>query len=63
MGKAGAHGRLLAKAGPGHPVHRNAFSRGAKGKCGVYFPVTDFHSSAGGNLWQGNVWDEATVRP
>jgi hypothetical protein len=42
----------------------NVFSRGRNGKCGGYFPVTDFDRSAPGNVWSGNVWDNGgTVSP
>ncbi|MET0188601.1 MAG: DUF4082 domain-containing protein [Pseudonocardia sediminis] len=42
----------------------NVFSRGKTGKCGYWFPIADFDSSAPGNVWQGNVWDDGgTVRP
>lgn len=42
----------------------NVFSRGRNGKCGYYFPVTDFDRNAPGNVWSGNVWDNGgTVNP
>lgn len=42
----------------------NVFSRGPGGKCGYYFPVTDFLRNAPGNVWSGNVWDNGgTVNP
>lgn len=42
----------------------NVFSRGTNGKCGVYFPVTDWNSSAPGNVWEGNTWDDGRpLRP
>lgn len=42
----------------------NVFSRGRGGKCGYYFPVTDFDRNAPGNVWSGNVWDNGgTVNP
>lgn len=42
----------------------NTFERGPGGKCGSYFPITDFDPGAPGNLWTGNVWaDGGTVPP
>ena len=42
----------------------NVFSRGRNGKCGIFFPVTDFDRNAPGNVWSGNVWDNGgTVNP
>lgn len=42
----------------------NVFSRGSNGKCGLFFPVTDFDRNAPGNVWSGNVWDNGgTVGP
>jgi hypothetical protein len=35
----------------------NVFERGANNKCGVYGPATSFQSSAEGNVWRDNVWD------
>jgi hypothetical protein len=31
------------------------------GKCGYYFPVTDYKASAPGNQWVGNRWDDGTT--
>jgi hypothetical protein len=39
----------------------NVFERGANGKCGVYGPATAFQSSATGNVWSGNRFDDGTV--
>jgi hypothetical protein len=39
----------------------NIFERGANGKCGVYGPITAFQSSATGNVWTGNRFDDGTV--
>lgn len=36
----------------------NVFQRGPGGKCGFYFPVTDFDSSRPGNEWTNNRWDD-----
>lgn len=42
----------------------NVFERNAGGKCGFYFPVTDFDPSRPGNVWTGNTWaDGGTVPP
>ena len=42
----------------------NVFERGTNGKCGVYFPVTDFDTSAPGNVWQNNTWSTGgAVKP
>jgi hypothetical protein len=39
----------------------NVFERGANGKCGVYGAITSFQTTAAGNVWSGNVWDDGTV--
>ncbi|WP_345523248.1 hypothetical protein [Nocardioides conyzicola] len=39
----------------------NVFERGTNGKCGVYGPATSFQSSATGNLWTGNRFDDGTT--
>lgn len=39
----------------------NVFERGANRKCGVYGPVTSFQSSATGNYWSGNKFDDGVV--
>ena len=39
----------------------NVFERGANGKCGVYGPVTSFQTSATGNTWSGNAFDDGTA--
>lgn len=39
----------------------NVFERGPNGKCGVYGAITSFQSSAEGNVWSGNVFDDGTV--
>jgi len=39
----------------------NVFERGTNGKCGVYGPVTSFQSSASGNAWSGNTYQDGTV--
>jgi hypothetical protein len=38
-------------------VTDSVFERGATGNCGAYGAVTDFDTSAPGNVWTGNVWD------
>ncbi len=38
----------------------NIFERGANGKCGAYGPVTSFQTSATGNVWSGNAYDNGT---
>ena len=30
----------------------------SSGKCGYYFPITDFNSSRPGNQWTNNRWDD-----
>ena len=39
----------------------NVFERGANGKCGVYGPVTSFQTTATGNIWSGNTFDDGTA--
>lgn len=39
----------------------NTFERGPNRKCGVYGPVAAFQSSAVGNVWSGNKYDDGTV--
>jgi Domain of unknown function (DUF4082) len=39
----------------------NVFERGTNGKCGVFGAVTSFQSSATGNVWTNNKWDDGTV--
>ena len=41
----------------------NVFQRGRSGKCGFYFPITDFDSSRPGNSWTSNRWNDGTVVP
>lgn len=41
----------------------NIFQRGKGGKCGYYFPITDFDSTRPGNVWQNNTWDDGSVLP
>lgn len=36
----------------------NIFERGPNGKCGVYGAITSFDSSASGNVWKNNKWDD-----
>lgn len=36
----------------------NHFGRKDNAQCGFYGPVTYFDSSAAGNVWSGNVWDD-----
>jgi len=54
---------------PYQPNHiaftNNHFGRKDHPQCGAYGPVTYFDSSASGNVWSGNVWDDtgATVPP
>ncbi|GAA4710857.1 hypothetical protein GCM10023349_32260 [Nocardioides conyzicola] len=48
----------------GVQVVDNVFQRGTNGKCGVWGAVTSFLSSATGNVWSGNTWDDGTaLRP
>jgi hypothetical protein len=42
----------------------NVFARGSNSKCAAYGPVTNFDSSATGNVWVNNRWDDGSiVRP
>ena len=42
----------------------NVFQRGGRGTCGYYGAITSFDSSAPGNVWSGNTWDDGTeLRP
>jgi len=42
----------------------NVFQRGETGNCGVWAPIMDFSTTAPGNVWSGNIWqDGAPVRP
>lgn len=39
----------------------NVFQRGTNRKCAAYGPVTNFDSSASGNVWSNNRYDDGTV--
>lgn len=41
----------------------NIFQRGSGGKCGFYFPITDFDDSRPGNEWTNNRWDDGSILP
>jgi hypothetical protein len=41
----------------------NVFERGRQGKCGFYFPITDFDSSRPGNQWINNRWTDGAAVP
>jgi hypothetical protein len=41
----------------------NVFQHGPGGKCGYYFPITDFDSNRPGNQWINNTWDDGSVLP
>lgn len=41
----------------------NVFERGRQGRCGFYFPVTDFDSTRPGNQWRNNRWTDGTPVP
>jgi hypothetical protein len=41
----------------------NVFQHGPSGKCGAYFPITDFDSTRPGNQWLNNVWDDGETLP
>lgn len=41
----------------------NIFQRGTGGKCGFYFPITDFDDTRPGNIWSNNKWDDGSVLP
>ncbi|HEU5035723.1 MAG TPA: hypothetical protein VFT70_01875 [Nocardioides sp.] len=58
----------FAGAGMEYPatnvVYRdNVFERGSNNKCADYGPVTNFDSSARGNVWTNNTWDDGTPVP
>ena len=36
----------------------NVFQRGTTGQCARYGPIADFSTSAPGNVWTNNVWDD-----
>ena len=42
-------------------VRENVFQRGANAQCGAYGPATAFSTTAPGNVWSGNVWDDGTA--
>ena len=39
----------------------NVWQRGSGGKCGFWGPITSFDSSAPGNVWSNNKWDDGTT--
>jgi hypothetical protein len=39
----------------------NVFQRGTGGKCGKFGPITSFDSTAPGNVWSNNTWDDGTT--
>ena len=39
----------------------NVYQRGSSGKCGIWGPITAFDSSAPGNVWSNNTWDDGTA--
>jgi hypothetical protein len=39
----------------------NVFERGSNGKCGNLGPVSGFDSTAPGNVWQRNTWDDGSI--
>ena len=41
----------------------NVFQRGPHQTCGVYSAIMDFDSSAPGNVWSGNLWDDGDPFP
>lgn len=41
----------------------NVFERGSGGKCGYYFPITDFDSNRPGNQWTNNRWNDGAQLP
>ncbi len=41
----------------------NIFMRGPSGKCGIWGPITSFDSTAPGNVWTNNLWDDGTPVP
>jgi hypothetical protein len=38
----------------------NVYQRGPSGKCGSYGPITSFDTTAPGNIWSNNTWDNGT---
>jgi hypothetical protein len=41
----------------------NIFQHGSGGKCGSYFPITDFDLTRPGNQWVNNKWDNGADLP
>jgi hypothetical protein len=39
----------------------NLFQHGANGDCGRYGPVAHYSTTAPGNVWSGNTWDDGTA--
>jgi hypothetical protein len=53
-----------AKAYPvstGIKYTNNVFERGANNKCGVYGPVTSFQTTATGNIWSNNTFEDGAL--
>ncbi|MBK7863734.1 MAG: DUF4082 domain-containing protein [Archangiaceae bacterium] len=44
-------------------VFQRSSSYQSSGKCGYYFPITDFDITRPGNRWVGNRWDNGAVLP
>jgi hypothetical protein len=66
---AGASFCTYGGAGVEHPASHivytgNVFQRGTNNMCAAYGPVTSFDSTAPGNVWANNTWDDgAAVAP
>ncbi len=41
----------------------NIFQRGPGGKCGYWFPISDFDSTRPGNVWSNNKFDNGVIVP
>ena len=49
---------------PSYIIYRNnVFQRGSNNKCATYGPVTYFDTSATGNQWINNTWEDGTAVP
>jgi hypothetical protein len=57
-------GKPYASKVAGIVFTNNVFDRGTNGKCGAFGPVTSFLSSAPGNVWSNNTWEDGgTIKP
>jgi cell division septation protein DedD len=58
-------GSTLGKPFSGHAANitykDNVYQRGSSGICGVWGPITSFDTSAPGNVWSNNLYDNGSV--